>query len=151
MADRLGYAVDETVRVAVYAHFVAHGAAPDSSALAAQLGLTAVELAASYVRLASERALVLGEGAALWMAIPFSAVPTDVVVRSDGVDWWANCAFDGLGIPAMLGIDALVETVCPQSGAPISVEVRGHAPSSTSCVLHMAVPLAQWWDDIGDT
>lgn len=151
MANLSSDALDDSVRAAVYDHFVAHGAAPDSSALAAQLGLTAAELEASYLRLASARALVLGEGAAIWMAIPFSAVPTDVLVRSDGVDWWANCAFDGLGIPAMLGIDALVETACPQSGAPIRVEVRGQVPSSAGCVLHMAVPLAQWWDDIGDT
>lgn len=85
------------------------------------------------------------------MAIPFSATPTDVTVKGPGVTWWANCAFDGLGIPALLGCDAVVETTCPQSGAPITVAVRDGAPHSVACVLHMAVPLAQWWDNIGDT
>lgn len=142
---------DEAVRLAVYDHFVLTGAAPLAPALAAQLGVAEADLAASYRRLAEERALVLGSDGAIAMAIPFSATPTDVAVRGAGVTWWANCAFDGLGIPAMLGRDGVVETACPQSGAPISVTVRGGAPHSVACVLHMAVPLARWWDNIGDT
>jgi hypothetical protein len=51
----------------------------------------------------------------------------------------------------MLGCDAVVETACPQSGELITVTVRDGTPHSTPCVLHMAVPLARWWDNIGDT
>jgi hypothetical protein len=144
-------ALDETVRVTVYNHFIQAGGAPDPTDLAAQLGITATTLAASYQRLADQRALVLDADGAIAMAIPFSATPTDVTVRGTGVTWWANCAFDGLGIPALLGSDGVVETACPQSGAPITVTVRDAQPSSGACVLHMAVPLAQWWDNIGDT
>lgn len=144
-------ATDEAVRVAVYDHFIRAGGAPDPAMIAARLGLSDTQLAASYQRLAEQRALVLSADGAIAMAIPFSATPTDVTVRGSGVTWWANCAFDGLGIPAMLGRDAVVETVCPQSGAPITVTVRDDQPTSGACVLHMAVPLAQWWDNIGDT
>lgn len=143
--------LDETVRVAIYDHFVRTGVAPAAPALAAQLGLTDQALRASYRRLAEQRALVLSADADIAMAIPFSATPTAVLVRGAGVTWWANCAFDGLGIPALLGRDAMVETTCPQSGAPIVVSVRDGAPAATACVLHMAVPLARWWEDIGDT
>jgi hypothetical protein len=142
---------DETVRVAVYDHFIRTGGAPNSDDLAAQLGLSDVLLAESYQRLADQRALVLDADGAIAMAIPFSATPTEVRVVGSGVTWWANCAFDGLGIPALLGSDGVVETACPQSGAPITVTVRDAQPSSGACVLHMAVPLAQWWDNIGDT
>jgi hypothetical protein len=51
----------------------------------------------------------------------------------------------------MLGCDGVVETACPHSGAPIRVAVRAGRPTSAGCVLHMAVPLAQWWDNIADT
>lgn len=142
---------DEAVRRAVYDHFVRAGVAPEPAELAARLGLPGALLAESYRRLAEQRALVLGADGAIAMAIPFSATPTDVTVRGPGVTWWANCAFDGLGIPALLGRDAVVETACPQSGAPITVAVGGGAPHSVACVLHMAVPLARWWDNIGDT
>jgi hypothetical protein len=143
--------LDEAVRVAVYDHFVHAGGAPDSAELAARLGLQEALLAESYRRLAEQRALVLDADGAIAMAIPFSATPTDVMVRGPRMSWWANCAFDSLGIPAMLGCDAVVETACPQSGTPIRVAVRDGVPDSVACVLHMAVPLAQWWDNIGDT
>jgi hypothetical protein len=142
---------DEVVRLAIYDHFIRPGGAPDPAALAARLGLSEGLLAESYQRLADQRALVLDAGGAIAMAIPFSATPTEVMVRGPGVTWWANCAFDGLGIPAMLGCDAVVETACPQSGAPITATVRDGAPHSVACVLHMAVPLARWWENIGDT
>lgn len=143
--------VDEAVRAAVYDQFIREGTAPSSALLAAQLELTEAALVASYQRLAEQRALVLDTTDAVAMAIPFSATPTDVQVVGPGVTWWANCAFDGLGIPAMLGCDGVVETACPQSGTPIMVTVRGGAPTSAACVLHMAVPLAQWWQNIADT
>jgi hypothetical protein len=142
---------DKAVRVAVYDQFIREGTAPSSALLAAQLGLTGESLAASYRRLAEQQALVLDADGAIAMAIPFSATPTDVKVVGTGVTWWANCAFDGLGIPAMLGCDGVVETACPQSGTPIMVTVRGGAATGAACVLHMAVPLAQWWQNIADT
>lgn len=143
--------LDEAVRLAVYDYFVRAGGAPDPADLAARLEVAETDFAASYRRLAEQRALVLDAGGAIAMAIPFSATPTDVTVRGAGVTWWANCAFDGLGIPAMLGLGAVVETACPQSGAPITVALRDGVPHSVACVLHMAVPLARWWDNIGDT
>jgi Alkylmercury lyase len=143
--------LDEAVRVAVYDSFIHTGAAPDPAALAEQLGVAADTLVASYHRLAEQRALVLDADGVITMAIPFSASPTAVRVVGPGVTWWANCAYDGLGIPAMLSCDAVVATACPQSGAPITVTLRAGMPQSLACVLHMAVPLAQWWDNIGDT
>lgn len=151
MSLRTDHLLDEAVRVAVYSHFIEQGGAPDPERLATRCGVMPEARAASYERLAEQRALVLGADGAIWMAIPFSATPTDVQVRGADIRWWANCAFDGLGIPAMLGIDAEVETACPQSGMPILVKVRDQIPTSTACVLHMSVPLAQWWENIGDT
>lgn len=143
--------LDEAVRVAVYEHFVTTGRAPERGALAASLGVSDTALCASYSRLAEQRALVLDAHSDIAMAIPFSATPTDVRVVGPDVTWWANCAFDGLGIPAMLGCDGVVETACPQSGMPITVTMKGGSPQGDACVLHLAVPLAQWWDNIGDT
>jgi hypothetical protein len=157
--------LDETVRIAVYDAFITQGAAPDPATLAAQLDITPAALAASYERLTEQRALVLDAAGAILMAIPFAATPTDVRVvgpeathlspqpsaLSPQITWWANCAFDGLGIPAMLGCDGVVETACPNSGAPIRVGISAGQPTSAACVLHMAVPLAQWWDNIADT
>jgi hypothetical protein len=146
------HALDARVRSAVYERFVVSGLALTRGELAAQLAVPREDISAAYQRLAAQRALVLDPRShEIAMAIPFSATPTPILVRSGERQWWANCAWDGLGIPAMLGCDAAVETVCPASGAPIVVRVRDGEPSQADCVLHFAVPLRQWWADIGAT
>ncbi|WP_337759826.1 alkylmercury lyase family protein [Kribbella shirazensis] len=60
------------------------------------------------------------------IAYPFSAVPTRNGVRiagppGEGVDVFAMCAIDALGISAMLGRDTVIETVDVVSGRPITI------------------------------
>jgi hypothetical protein len=59
-------------------------------------------------------------------AYPFSAQPTGVQVRlANGVDVTSMCAIDALGIPAMLGCDAVIDSRDPVTGAPIQVRATG--------------------------
>ena len=60
---------------------------------------------------------------------PFSGVPTPHrVTVAGGRPVSAMCAIDALGIPFMLGSDAVIESVEPTSDTPIRVEIRdGHA------------------------
>jgi alkylmercury lyase len=48
----------------------------------------------------------------------------------DGHPFRTWCAFDALGIPAALGRDARVATVCGVCGRPIQVELRAGRPSA---------------------
>mgnify|MGYP002260981813 CR=1 FL=1 len=41
----------------------------------------------------------------VWMAHPFSGVPTDFVVTINGRRWFANCVWDGLAILAQSSED----------------------------------------------
>jgi hypothetical protein len=60
-------------------------------------------------------------------------------------EWWGNCAWDGLGIAAALGLrEAEVE-----SGG-VALRVRGGAVLDDAW-FHVAVPARHWWDDIGHT
>ncbi len=45
------------------------------------------------------------------------------------------CAFDSIGIPAALGIDATAHTDCPTCGEPLTIEFRRGAPVTDSPVL----------------
>lgn len=47
----------------------------------------------------------------------------------DGHAFRTWCAFDALGIPAALAVDARIETGCAVCGRPISVELRAGRPS----------------------
>jgi Alkylmercury lyase len=144
---------DAEVRLWIYQHFVDIGRAPAPIEIAARFRLTPTEVELILRRLQSEAdALVLIPGSPyIWMAEPFSAVPTAFLVHSGDREWWGNCIWDALAILALLRIDGSVSTACPQSGQALHLTVTkqslGHAP----WVVHFAVPARDWWRDIGFT
>jgi alkylmercury lyase len=52
------------------------------------------------------------------------------------------CAFDSVGIPAALGLDAVARTDCPTCGAKVTVELVGGIPSGDDAVLWLPRPPA---------
>ncbi len=82
------------------------------------------------------------------MANPFSAVPTAYRVRAGGRSWFANCAWDAVGICAALHVDGMIETSCPDCGDAISLHVTDARPDDETLVFHCLVPASRWWDDI---
>ena len=145
--------MDADVRRHVYGRLGEGGPAPTVAETALVLGLDAHEVETAYRRLHEQRALVLRPGTSeIWMAHPFSAVPTDYEVEADdGRRWWANCAWDALGIPAATGADARARTRCADCGERIELEVRGGELGPGEAVTLFVVPAARWWDDIGFT
>lgn len=53
----------------------------------------------------------------------------------DGRAHWTWCAFDAIGIPAALGIDATARTDCPVCRTPITVALRHGVPEDHPAVL----------------
>jgi len=144
--------MDRRVRLAVYRHFVSTGGAPTPGELAGGLSLTEAAVEASLRRLASQRVLVLEEGTCrIRMAMPFSGVPTPYRVEAASGAWWANCGWDALGIPAMLGEDARITTTCEDCDAPLRLTLEQGQLRESEGVLHFLVPAARWWQDIGFT
>ena len=100
-------------------------------------------------RLHEAHALVLDPATGgIRMANPFSAVPTAYRVHARGRWWFANCAWDAVGIPAALDVDGRVESSCPDCGEPYTVEVRDRRVDRPDLLFHCLVPASQWWDDI---
>ena len=86
------------------------------------------------------------------MAMPFSGRSSGPRVRSGGFDGHANCAWDALGVHFVTGQDALIEADCPLGGAPFQVTLRrGRLESTAVGGVHFALPVREWWDDIGFT
>jgi len=82
------------------------------------------------------------------MAPPFSGVPTQHAVRVDGLSYFANCAWDALGVPAALHRNGEVRSRCEQSGEPLRLMVSLDGPTPSTWLFHCLVPAAKWWDDI---
>ena len=60
----------------------------------------------------------------IWMAHPFSAVPTDYPVDANGRRYWANCAWDAAGILSLAGAGGQTHTRCADCGETLTMTVR---------------------------
>jgi hypothetical protein len=137
------------LRNSTYEAFVGLGRAPAPDEVANAAGLSRAEVEAGWRDLHRTHALVLEAGTTeIRMANPFSAVPTAFRVQAAGRWWYANCAWDALGICAALHVDGHVETSCPDCGETIALEVRDQRPNDESLRFHCLVPAAHWWEDI---
>ncbi len=85
------------------------------------------------------------------MAHPFSAVPTPYRVETPARAYRANCAWDAIAIPLLLGADGRVRTLCPQSGARFELTVTQGLAGPHGAVVRFPVPARSFWDDIGYT
>ena len=140
---------DTRAKVAVYGWFARTGAGPSVDDIAGELGCSSEEVRAAYARLRANRVLLLeGDGETIRMAPPFSGVPTQHVVEADGRSYFANCAWDALGIPAALHREATVRSRCGQSGEPLRLTVGLDGPEPSPWLFHCLVPAARWWQDL---
>jgi Alkylmercury lyase len=137
------------IRNLTYRMFVELGRAPAAEEVAAAAGLSRSEVDTGWAELHDAHALVLNPATSeIRMANPFSAVPTAHRVRAAERRWYANCAWDALGICAALHVDGEIETSCPDCGETIALELRGRRVDDERVLFHCLVPAAQWWDDI---
>jgi hypothetical protein len=111
---------------AVLRSFAATGHAPDEAALDAAAAPHGVPAARVLAGLASGDFLTLDAHGQVAAAYPFSARPTGIEVTLPGrIRVAAMCAIDALGIPAMLGTDAVITSTDPVSGDPVRVTFVG--------------------------
>lgn len=142
--------LERRVRAYVIAAMRDASAAPTPDEVAAALGSTTDAVRAALRALADAHRLVLLPGTDLvWMAHPFSAVPTDFIVSAGERSWWANCVWDGLSILGWVG-DGRLDTHPPQSGDAIRLTVEGGRVIGDA-IVHFLVPARRFWDDIGFT
>lgn len=145
--------LDLRIRNHLYASFVRTGNAQTPAQAASDLDLTDSEVEDAYRRLHAAHALVLQPGTTrIGMLNPFSAVATPHRVEAGGRWWFANCAWDALGIPAALHTDGLIRSACPDCGEPLELDVcEGALERGAGLLVHFVVPARHWWDDIAFT
>jgi Alkylmercury lyase len=137
------------LRSATYSMFVELGRAPTVADVGNRLRLDRADVVAGWRRLHDEHALVLNQHTdEIRMANPFSAVPTAYRVSAGGRSWYANCAWDAVGICAALHVDGMIDSSCPDCGDAISLHVVDELPNDEALIFHCLVPASRWWDDI---
>src|SRR5262245_30654915 len=141
---------DTAVKLRIYDTLAGTARAPTTLDVARALRAPVADVAAAFRRLHEQRLMVPepGDPSRIRMAPPFSGVETGFRVRIGDRAYYANCAWDALGIPAALHRDAVVDAADGRTGDPITLEVRDSRPVPEPCVIHFAVPAARWWEDI---
>jgi hypothetical protein len=137
------------IRAFVYQHFAETTRPPSVDESATRFALTHEEAVSAYEALHQRHAFFLDTGTHhILMANPFSGVETPFKVYTNGKTYFANCAWDSLGIPAALQADAQIETECAQSGERIHLMVSGQTVQYDSGLVHFLVPFGSWYDDL---
>ena len=140
---------DVRVKLAVHRHFAETGRRPEPEEVARRAGLDSARVLAAYQSLRAQRLLLLeADGSSIRMAPPFSGVPTQHRVEVGGTTYFANCAWDALGVPAALHQPGRVHSRCEASGEPLDLEVGIDGPEPSEWVFHCLVPASHWWDDL---
>jgi hypothetical protein len=140
------------LRLYIYTQMVETSAAPSVAETARTLSCAPAEAEAGYRALADARIIVLRPGSTtIWMAMPFSNMQTAFTVIAGGRAYYANCGWDAFGIPAALGADARIFTGCPDCGSALERKIAGGHIPETRGLVHFALPVRRWWEDVGYT
>jgi len=143
---------DWAVRTEIYRVFGERGTAPAVGELAAAVAGTEHQIRASLQALYEAHEIApLPSGDGVWIANPFSGVPTPHVVETPHMTCFANCAWDALGVPAILGVDGRIRMRCAATDEPLEVTVEDGVLGGDDGVVHLLTPLRDAWVDIGFT
>ena len=141
--------LDKKVRFHVYDTVMKSGKTPTLAETAAALARDEDAIRSSVNRLAEAHMVVLQRGRGeILMANPFSAIPTPFLVTAGGKSYYANCIWDAMGVPAMLGQDATIDASCGCCGTAMSLEITDGKLDNPQGIAHFAIPARRWWDDI---
>ncbi len=137
------------VRAFIYNHFADTTQPPTVEETARHFDISTEEASELYKELHNRHAFFLEtETLTVRMAWPFSAVPTIFKVHANGKTYYANCAWDMLGIPVLLQSDAVVEAVCTESNDLVQLEIKNGQITNYDLLIHFPLPFSRWYDDL---
>lgn len=140
------------IRAFVYRYIEETTRPPRLEETATRFGLTHEQAAAAYEELHQRHAFFLKPDTHdILMANPFSAVETPFIVHANNNTYFANCAWDSLGIPAALHSDAHIEAQCAQSADIIRLQVTDGRVSGSDALAHFLLPFRDWYSDLAFT
>ena len=140
------------VRHFVYNHFADTTHPPSVDETAHHFNISIEDAGALYKELHNRHAFFLEpETLMVHMANPFSGIPTDFKVHANGKTYYANCAWDMLGIPAVLRSDAIIDAVFTESNESVQLEIKNGQITNNQLLIHFPLPFARWYDDLAFT
>ena len=139
----------------IYDHLLSRGLPPSTEQIGEHFGVSADDARQAIGSLKIGKTVLAhpttGE---IWMAGPFAARPSTYRVVGSRLAWWANCAWDMLGVMVIANEPVRVEAECTDCREPISIDASpdvGVGSGLGEMVVHFLVPARNWYEDIGFT
>jgi hypothetical protein len=89
--DQSNKITDRDVRHFIYTTFGNTAHPPTTSEVAGHFGVSIAEVEAAFERLAGDHQIALApQSYSIWMAHPFSGLPTNFVTKVGGKKYWGN-------------------------------------------------------------
>ena len=140
------------LRIYVYDDILATGRPPAVAAIAGHFGTSPAAARDALANLKIGKTILVDpRSGEIWMAGPFAAAETPYRVVGQSRQWWANCAWDMIGVAMIVGERVSVETRCTDCGEPMTIVCDPSAAPREDAIVHFLVPARRWYDDIGFT
>src|SRR3954470_7194217 len=108
----------------IYDHLLSCGLPPSSEQIGEHFGVSVDDARQAIGSLKIGKTVLphptTGE---VWMAGPFASGPTPYRVIGRQTTWWANCAWDMLGIPMIAHEEVRIDASCIDCGEPLALRV----------------------------
>jgi len=140
------------LRVFVYDELLARGQPPLAESIAARFAVAPPDARQALANLKIGKTILLDPSSGeIWMAGPFASTETPYRVVGDRRTWWANCAWDMLGVAMIANEPVNIETRCTDCGERMTIHCDPTTAPTMDAVVHFLVPARRWYDDIGFT
>ena len=140
------------VRLYVFRQAAETTRVPQPPQIAQALGRPLPAIQEAVSQLAAGKVLILAPNDSnIWSANPFCAVPSGFRVQVAGKTYWGICIYDAMGIAAALAEDARIQALCGDCGKLMTLDIQGGALAHSEGLVHFAVPVHHWWDNIAFT
>jgi hypothetical protein len=136
----------------IYDDMVSNGVPPTAARIGQHFGVNAVdakrELAALKI---GKTVLVHPITGEIWMAGPFAASATPYRIVGAKQSWWANCAWDMLGVAAIVNEPVQLVASCCDCGEQFMLDASPARGVESDWLVHFLLPARRWYEDIGFT
>ena len=126
------------------------GHAPDVDELAGITGRPTAEVRQALDDLAANHALVLHPNShRIWVAHPFSLMPTLFWVESEQQSWYSNCTWCSLGVAALVEEgDVTIYTKLNGTIKPQEIHIKDGQVVEDHLLVHFVVPMTRIWENV---
>lgn len=140
---------NSSLHFVVITTFLKRGYAPSVSELAASFEVTGERMRGALRELQDYHGVVLHpHNDEIWVAHPFSTVPTGFLVSSAGRQWWGNCAWCSLGLAALAESPVTITTAPGFDRKPVDLRIIDGTLEHSDLVVHFPTPMRRAWDNV---